>query len=530
MAYVDNKGIVNPGTGNNPLALTERAREAERTMERKYLGGLFVLTDRAARDPVKRGNLIEALDYVGPDDIYAPDYRIIYKTMHNLVDSGEMPDITTVIETLRREGALDKVGGVSAITDLHESEVTAAYLKSRARNIREYARARRSLDAIAVSLPWLRELNDKNEETGKPAVEELQEALASIDVPITDVDVEASADKIFDITEGYLDAVKNGRNSPSSGILMTPWNNLNAITLGFHKKNLWIVAADSGVGKSIFASDIARGCIRHNRRVCYASVEMPQEEVVNRMISPMSSIPYAQIYNKTLTEEDIEKYQTAASELGGNGCLDVIYDTDIRHIGAYARSMASAVGGLDLLIVDHIQELEPWDDKMTTAESLDRITWYLKMLSQTLNIAVIAVSQLNRSGSDTDRRPTLHSLLGSGAIGHNADLVLGLYRERDLNALGEECRNLKPETEVIILKSRNGKRGTVNLIADGPYYTFREPAYAMVSPQKTASESVQPEKKRRGRPHRKTPAEEVEEMLSVPSRIEVERDTKSSEN
>ena len=52
-----------------------------------------------------------------------------------------------------------------------------------------------------------------------------------------------------------------------------------------------IVAADSGVGKSIFASDIARGCIRHNRRVCYASVEMPQEEVVNRMISPMSRIP-----------------------------------------------------------------------------------------------------------------------------------------------------------------------------------------------------------------------------------------------
>ena len=75
----------------------------------------------------------------------------------------------------------------------------------------------------------------------------------------------------------------------------------------------------------------------------------------------------------------------------------------------------------------------------------------MKNLANELDIAVIVVSQFNRTAKD--ERPQLWHLKESSAIEHDATLVLMLHTEDDK---GESLK-----TEVIVRKQRHGGKATL---------------------------------------------------------------------
>ena len=139
-----------------------------------------------------------------------------------------------------------------------------------------------------------------------------------------------------------------------------------------------------------------------------------------------------------------------------------------------ARVLSWRPRNLDMLIVDHLQ-LTSGDEGESEVNRLDRITRELKALAKEMDIAVLAVSQLNRQIEQrAGGKPALSDLRGSGAIEQNSDAVLMLHRTEVKDA--EKDDTLPVKVELLVRKNRNGVEGAAGLSFWRHHSRFEMPA------------------------------------------------------
>ena len=116
-------------------------------------------------------------------------------------------------------------------------------------------------------------------------------------------------------------------------------------------------------------------------------------------------------------------------------------------------------GGLQLIVIDYLQLIEPENRRDPRQEQVAQISRRLKFLARELNIPVIALAQVNRASEDRqDHTPRLSDLRESGSIEQDADTVMMLHRPGKFDGTQED--NV---LEVHIAKQRNGPTGEVTL-------------------------------------------------------------------
>ena len=127
--------------------------------------------------------------------------------------------------------------------------------------------------------------------------------------------------------------------------------------------------------------------------------------------------------------------------------------------------------GLDAVFIDHIGLLTPSNPKASRNEQIGEITRQAKIMAKELDVAVILLSQLNRGTEGrSEKRPQLGDLRESGNIEQDADLVMGVYRDEYYNPSTDS----KDTMEVIVLKQRDGKTGSVPLEYKAQYQLVQE--------------------------------------------------------
>ena len=141
-------------------------------------------------------------------------------------------------------------------------------------------------------------------------------------------------------------------------------------------------------------------------------------------------------------------------------------------------------GNTDIIFIDLINRINnPEADIKNRAEYLGGITRKLKLLAGKLDIPIVITAQINRVVEGRqDKRPTLADIKESGGIAEDSDLVLGLYRDRELerrevreslndkgildyNSKNADCN--PNAIELLILKGRNINIGTYSFYWNG---------------------------------------------------------------
>ena len=415
----------------------------------------------------KSESLGEAAEIITPEDFYFAQNREIFAVMMELFNENAPIDFVSVSERLARYDKLDAVGGTAYLRDV-ASVPTTYHVEYYSSIIKEKAIRRRLIDSA-------RKIADISYGDGT-SVDRVLERSEQL---IYDVSSSDSGD-ILPINEIMVGAYQkiiedSARDGGLTGI-STGFNKLNERTGGLHGGELILIAGRPGMGKSSFAVNIAEHvAINDNRTAAIFNLEMPREQIVNRIICSQALVDSHKIRTGTLTGEDWEKIGEVVNKVA----LAPLYIDDtasltVSQIRAKCRRLKQT-RNLQLIVIDYLQLMQSGGRSDNRQQEISEISRSLKILAKELNVPVIALSQLSRaSESRSDKRPMLSDLRESGAIEQDADMVMFLYRDEYYN---KDTENRL--AECIIAKNRNGETGMFNLGWQGSYTKFSNVEFAM---------------------------------------------------
>jgi replicative DNA helicase len=421
--------------------------------EEAILGGILL-------DPEALGRVIDVLQ---PEGFYIGAHRDIYRAMVSLQVQGLPTDLVSVATRLKDQDLLDKVGGQSKLVQLVDRTVSAVNIDQYAKLVTEKA-TRRKLIQVGS------EISQLGYEAGPDLPQLLDQAEQKV-FAITQDRVQKGLDSTADILTHTFAEIE-GR---SLGVVLPGiscgFYDLDAMTQGFQRSDLVIVAGRPAMGKTSFTMNIARNIAAfHKMPVAIFSLEMSKEQLVQRLLSTEVRIESSRLRSGRISMPEWEPLGHAISTLSQVPLyIDDTPNITVNEIRSKARRLMAEQGGaLGLILIDYLQLMEGSSDNRV--QELSKMTRSLKQLARELNVPVMTLSQLSRGvESRTNKRPMMSDLRESGSIEQDADLVIMLYRDEYYNPDTPD----RGTAEVIITKHRNGPVGTVKLLFEAQFTQFR---------------------------------------------------------
>lgn len=226
--------------------------------------------------------------------------------------------------------------------------------------------------------------------------------------------------------------------------------------LKFTKRDLHIIGARPGVGKSAFALYIALMMAQFSRGLFF-SLEMPLKQIVQRIISNQTRIELDKLTNKEkfkeLTADEKELVNVLFKKLLRKSNL-ILYDGNFKidELEEYIKN-EKEINGLHYIVVDYLQLVK--SSKSSRYEQITDVSIRLKQIAKDYDIAVIALSQLSRDiEKRVDKDIYLADFRESGQIEQDASTILGLTTK-------PTTTEYKELMKVQILKNRQGQLGVM---------------------------------------------------------------------
>lgn len=454
-----NGRISRPNYGSDIL---ERRLPYDLDAEQGLLGSVLLLPDC----------LDDVCPILAPCDFFDEANRRLYEELQAMHNEGRGIDVTTLIDRLKRASAFEVIGGGAYLHKIGGCVPNPAHARYYAQIVADHARRR---ELITASTEMMRSAYEDCCEMEELVANAEERIMAIRDRRSTD-----EPDTMSEVTHRCLDELdRRLRGEACDGIMPTGFTDLDGtLAGGLRPGQLIILAARTGVGKSVFASDIARHIAGElGRLVLFVSLEMSTEELGFRMMSAQSGVNNHRIRTATISQADrIRLVETAASM--AQWPLHIEDDAGLKPlaIAAMARRLTRRQRtGLGLLVIDYIQivDNEKSDSRDSREREVAKNARFFKRLSKEFNCPVLCLAQVNRKPEDrNDHVPRLSDLRESGALEQDADVVLFIHREEYFRQ-GESAREVEGQAEIYIAKQRNGPTGKVELRWDKAAMRFQ---------------------------------------------------------
>ncbi len=445
-----------------------------------------VMVDPAALDRV--------LEFLKAEHFYSEAHRRIYEACTELRQKGQPVDSVQVASFLRDRDRLSQVGGMPYIAQVLLAAPAVANAASYGRNIYEKWRIRQLiLTCQRVAAQGYLDYGEAQQfiDTAEQQVYELAR-----------VEGRSTVEKLITVIKASFKALTeaSARGGRITGI-STGFARYDRVTAGLHPGDLTIVAARPGMGKTSFVLNVAVNVAmpqayeaaadpnerweNAGRGVAVFSLEMPREQLANRMLCSEARVDVGNLRSGNLSPSDWSKLTQSASRLSQLPVwIDDTPGLSLLELRAKVRRLQAEhdvydesgklVRGMGLVVIDYLQLMKGREGAASREQEISEISRGLKGLAKELKLPVIALSQLNRSvetRSEKGKRPQLSDLRESGAIEQDADNICFIYRDFYYNKENEAARAV---AELIIAKQRNGPTDTVHVRFDDRYTRFED--------------------------------------------------------
>jgi replicative DNA helicase len=430
---------------DDSLVRPEDAPNVNLRAERELLGAILT-------EPGALARVAPAL--VRPEDFYDPRHGLVLGAALEADTRGMEPDVVTVCQVLkdRVPPRLEAAGGPMYVAELPDWASTAARVEQHARLVASLAGVRRGL-AAAGRAAQMR--NAKATDLVKLA-DEIAAAVRPRD---------GGGFKRAD--DGVQEAFQRleTRLEKPGGLagLQTGYRGLDAILGGLEAGRVYTIAARPGVGKTAFAVGLARATVTAGTTLFF-SLEMPQEELYDRLMCAEAGVDNQRYRAADLTAECMQRLARASEALFRLPLLvaDQAPMTFSEIRGAAKRERAK--GPLAAVFIDYLQLVKGEGRGDSRENDVGEVSRGLKALAKEMDCPVVALAQLNRKPEgreDPWAEPKLSDLRESGSIEQDSDVVAFLQRPEVDH---REDEDLRGRARLVVKKNRGGAPGVVDLV------------------------------------------------------------------
>lgn len=263
--------------------------------------------------------------------------------------------------------------------------------------------------------------------------------------------------------------------------------NLDGVSPG-----LYLLGAESSLGKTTFLHQIADYIASKGNSVLYFSLEQSKMELISKSLSRIAYLKLDEkisskhiIYNtdSEVTAAAIDEYKSYARNMivyEGNFSSTVV---DIKN---KIQEYISLTGKTPVVFIDYLQVIQSLDMRMVDKQRIDTNITELKRISRDLFIPVFVISSLNRGNYLMPI--SYEAFKESGSIEFTADVLLGLQYKaisevQEMKKISEQraimgkARLAVPrQIELVCLKNRGGKQIFKQHYNYYPVYNYFEEA------------------------------------------------------
>ena len=390
---------------------------------------------------------------------YFPANRVIFEKLVELYNKGTAIDLAILAEELKTSRQLDEIGGYAYLTQISGRIPTTAQASYFIEKVRELHLLRELIKVATGAVE-----SCYNYEGG------LGEFVDKIEQDIFKVTQDRVSDGAKDIRETtksawiIIDKMMNHKGELTG--ITSGYKDLDAMTHGFQKSEMIVLAARPSMGKTSLALNMAEAAALPRKgnpsATLVFSLEMSGSQLGLRMLCSRARVNMKMLREGFIKPGGKEYHDLvkAADELSKAPIfIDDSSHLTIMELRAKARRIHARTP-LGFIVVDYLQLLAPVDSKTPREQQVAEISRGLKGLAKELDLPVLVLSQLNRASEKESRTPRLSDLRESGSIEQDADVVLMLARPKDAD---EKFQVASDSAELIVAKQRNGPVGELKL-------------------------------------------------------------------
>lgn len=239
----------------------------------------------------------------------------------------------------------------------------------------------------------------------------------------------------------------------------------------FGRQRVCVVAGRPGCGKTDFSINLASR-LSKKYRVYYLTLEETAEALMDRILSKVSRIDSGKLTNKTLTPREREIIDNTAGILRRHHNMMLDADSNLTIDGLEAKLIQHKP---DIAFIDHIGLLSPTDPRQTEYQRISEITRRLKVAAMRMNIVIVELCQISRSGvkGNEGRFCNLEDLRGSGTIEQDANSAIFVENRKPEDSRELHGEEASTATAIMYAKNREGPTGVVSMEWQPQYHQWQ---------------------------------------------------------
>jgi replicative DNA helicase len=399
---------------------------------------------------IKKPELIDTImQEIDPRDLGDFACNKIYELMLELVSTSVNIRTGEIMARLKGAGVLQEMGGEQQIRTLLTDNIGMPSLIPHYLQRIKSAALRRRMKLMADELKEMAVQEEMTDAECLTRMNEMQNRLSS--------KPKSNIKDISTIYSDYLNRIdsKEPSKSPTVGI-----SDVDGRIGGIGCNRLITVAGRPGGGKTTFVVQALHNIgLQGVGPTILFTMEMDDEEILEKMISDHFSIGYGTVQERAFTDEQKQRLKTDDRVKKSRMYIDSTPFIDIDHFVRVCRTMKRRHGELGAIGLDYLGLMNKHKAKgETTTEAIGRITSTLKQLARELQCSIFMLSQMNREiEKNKGGTPTMSDLRESGNIEQDSDMVIFLHKKPD----EEQTDQRYTKIEMIIAKGR--KTGTAKI-------------------------------------------------------------------
>jgi replicative DNA helicase len=240
-------------------------------------------------------------------------------------------------------------------------------------------------------------------------------------------------------------------------IIKTDFSSIDTKYLGIVPKELWVIGAYTGTGKTFFGLQLALNILRQKKKVAYFSLEMASEALLARIWGNIAGLSAMNLEYGLLKKEEYQDKLKAKEELDSYEDSLFLIDNsyNLYQIKQALSDLDRAGKKPDVVFIDFIQNLQGSKDEYS---KLTEATVEIQKFAKEKELSFMVLSQIANAYVDGAESSKIIGYKGSGGIATGADFGLWLTKEIDYNSV-TKTQNL----ELLFRKVRRGPQNKIPL-------------------------------------------------------------------